>query len=207
MGRSRLRLLGWRSHKKVHLWPGPTLFRHLENDRERMTQRDRREARQKIGVLGVVPIRGELIGAADVDCPVVHGQRLSRLEPRLERLLWELLLGTIEQAAPSFVGGERQECGMENLPRGGAKLDRQCGKSNQARATRFLIVQALLPYPTVQNRFTSSVVTWFVGSSLFSLAPFLESPWVSPPIVPATSAVSKPTGFVRAWKPNGDVQS
>jgi len=46
----------------------------------------------------------------------------------------------------------------------------------------------------------------FTGSQVVPSAQFLELSWASRRIVPATSAVSKLTGFARAWRRSGDAK-
>ena len=79
-------------------------------------------------MLGLVPIRGELVGSTDVDGVVRERECLSRLEPGFECLRGELLSSSIEQSAPSFVGGQRH-VGRAGNRGGGAKLARRVEKA------------------------------------------------------------------------------
>src|SRR5690242_1201220 len=83
-----LALRRWRCNEKIHLRPRLSLLVDSKDHGERMSECDRRQAREQIGVLGLVPVRGELIGRADVDCPPIDRQRLGRLEPRSKGLVW-----------------------------------------------------------------------------------------------------------------------
>ena len=83
-----------------------------------MTERDGSEARQKVSVLGFVPIRGELIGCADVDRPALNCQWLSRLEPSSEGLIRKFLACALEEARPGFLRGEAHGGAWGKLERG-----------------------------------------------------------------------------------------
>src|SRR5689334_5202578 len=106
MSRLLLLLWGWRD-EQVHLRPGFSLLRDPEDHVERVAECDGGEPGEEARVHGLVPVRGELVGCADEDRRAVERECLSRLEPRLERLLGQLLTGAIEQPAPSFVGSQR----------------------------------------------------------------------------------------------------
>ena len=59
---------------------------------------------QDLGVLGFVPVGGELIGAADRECVALEGQRFRWLEPGTKGLIREIDPGAIEQATPDIGG-------------------------------------------------------------------------------------------------------
>src|SRR5258708_13159132 len=72
-----------------------------------MPQGHRGEVAEQIGVLRFVPIGGELVWASHEDGFAFERQRLSRLEPRLECLLRQLLPRAVQESGPGFSGRER----------------------------------------------------------------------------------------------------
>jgi hypothetical protein len=109
-----LLLLCWRGRRgcdeQVHLGTGFSFLGDFEQDLERMAHGDGRVVRQDLGVLGFVPVGGELIGAADRERvaldTALEAQRFRWLKPGAEGLIGEIGPGAIEQAIPDIGGGQ-----------------------------------------------------------------------------------------------------
>src|SRR5439155_3313833 len=102
-----------RRDEQVHLRPSFSFFSNLEDNRERMAQGYRCQAREEVRVLRFIPVGGELVRCPDIDRTSVKGQRFSRLEPCLEGLLGQLKASAIEQPGPGFVGSQCHGGGSE----------------------------------------------------------------------------------------------
>ncbi len=62
-----------------------------------MAEGDRGVGGDKVGMFGVVPVRGELIGRADDQRISVETERLGRLEPGAKRLFRQVVARVIEK--------------------------------------------------------------------------------------------------------------
>jgi hypothetical protein len=60
-------------------------------------------------VFGVIPVSRELIWSPYKNGTAFDGKSFSRLKPRLEGLIGELLTGAVEEAFPDFCGAERHD--------------------------------------------------------------------------------------------------
>jgi hypothetical protein len=67
-----------------------------------MAQCDRSEPSQKLGVLGLIPVRSELIRRTYEERTSVQRQRLGWLEPSPKRLFRKFLFSAIKQTGPDF---------------------------------------------------------------------------------------------------------
>src|SRR5258708_34027071 len=83
-----------------------------------MPQGHRGEVAEQIGVLRFVPIGGELGWASHEDGFAFERQRLSRLEPRLECLLRQLLPRAGQESGPGFSGRCRHSDCWKNFSGG-----------------------------------------------------------------------------------------
>ena len=89
--------------EQVHLRTSFPLLVNLENDRKRLSQRDRREPLQQLRVLRLIPLGSEPIRRSDDELLAFDLERLRRLQPRFESLLWQFLPCPIQQPSPCFL--------------------------------------------------------------------------------------------------------
>ena len=78
-----------------------------EDDRERMAERDRREAGQELRMLRLVPVCRELVRRAHDDRVAFESEGLGGLQPGPKRLFRKLMARAIENPRPNFNRRER----------------------------------------------------------------------------------------------------
>ena len=93
-----------RRDEEVHLGPGQPLFVDPEDHRHRSAEGAFGEPGEQRGVLGFVPLHGELVGHAQDQPVVLERDRLGGLEPGLEILLGDFAPGVVQNACPGFFG-------------------------------------------------------------------------------------------------------
>jgi hypothetical protein len=64
--------LNWRRRdEQVHLRPSLPFLGNPKDHREWVAECDRRQTREKVGVLRFIPVRGELVRRTDINRPTV----------------------------------------------------------------------------------------------------------------------------------------
>src|SRR5689334_2612626 len=120
-----------------------------EHNRQGMAQSNRSKAAQEGCVLGLVPIRRELIWGPDDDRVALKCERLRRLQPGPKRLFRELTAGAVQNARPYFVRRERHE-DVDNSGEGGVRsYPSRVEKANHSTAGAMVRIES----PRLLRRF------------------------------------------------------
>jgi hypothetical protein len=107
---------------------------NAKDNRQGVTERDRSQARQELGVLRFVPVRSKLVWRPDDDLVAFERERLRWLQPCPERLFRELVTRTVEYSRPDFGRRKRHGSGnVENLEGGGSEAIRAMWKKQIVR--------------------------------------------------------------------------
>ena len=92
-------------HEKVHLGTLLPILVHSEYHRCRLAEHGLGESREDGRVLGLVPLDGELVRRSDDETALVQGDRLGRLKPGPDRVIWKFAVRLIEDALPCVFSG------------------------------------------------------------------------------------------------------
>lgn len=96
-----------RFHEQIPLWSFYALIVDAEGDGEWLAEDDRPERREKLAILRVVPVGGELIRGNQGERLSVESRRLQWFEPDTDDLFGEFRPCSFEQPVPHFGGRER----------------------------------------------------------------------------------------------------
>src|SRR5438093_275741 len=61
-------------------------------------------------MLGFVPLHRELVGCSHDETPFVQGDRLGRLKPGTDGVVWKFAVRLIEDALPCIFSGQLHRC-------------------------------------------------------------------------------------------------